>query len=258
MAGLECVILAGGFARRLLPLTESTPKPLLPLVGRPILSYTVDKLRRVEGLGRCYLTTNRRFAAQFSDFIARECGGLDIELFVEDAESEGQKLGSVAALGHLASRKALAKDTLVVGGDNLFDLELSELAAFQRAVRTSVVALYDIGSRRRASLYGVVKLDEGGRVVSFKEKPKEPPSTLVSTACYIFTGADIGLLNVYLEGGNPRDAAGHFVAWLARRRPVHGLPFTGMWYDIGSLESYNEADRFLRERLRAARARGPD
>ncbi len=256
MAGIECVILAGGFARRLLPLTERVPKPLLPVAGRPILSYIIEKLRRVTELGRCYLTTNRRFAQQFSDFIASECRGLGVELFIEDAESEGQKLGSVAALGHIVSRKGITKDTMVIGGDNLFDLELSELASFQRSVRASVLALYDVGSRERASLYGVVELDQSGRVVSLVEKPREPPSTLVSTACYIFTGEDIALLRVYLEGGNPRDAAGHFVSWLSRRRPVHGLPFTGMWYDIGSLESYKEADRFMRERIRATQARG--
>lgn len=248
MTELNCVILAGGFARRLLPLTENTPKPLLPVGGRPILSYTIEKLRRVGGLGRCYLTTNKKFERNFREFMERECGGLDFELFVEDAEREGEKLGSVGALAHLFSKKEPGDSTLVVAGDNLFDLELSELVEHHRRVGTSVVAVYDIGSYERASLYGVVSLDRAGRILSLLEKPPEPPSTLVSTACYVFDADALRLLQTYIDEGNPCDAAGHFVAWLCRRRPVYGFVFSGMWFDIGSPESYAEADRIMRER----------
>jgi len=253
---MDCIILAGGFARRLLPLTENTPKPLLPVGGRPILSYLVEKLRRVKGLGKCYLTTNRRFAGHFRDFVSRETAGLEVELFVEDAEHEGQKLGSVGALHCLAGKVRLAGDCLVLGGDNLFDFELADLAACQRKLGASMVALYDVRTKERASLYGVVEMGRDGRIRALLEKPRRPPSTLASTACYLFTGEAMRSLRTYIDEGNHPDAAGHFVAWLCRRLPVHGYVFTGMWFDIGSKESYEEANRLFWERRKGKEGPG--
>jgi len=239
---MDCIVLAGGFARRLLPLTEDTPKPLLPVGGRPILSYTMDRLKVLPGLGKVYITTNRRFWHHFRDFIDTERGDLDCELFIEDAESEGQKLGSVGALDHLVRTKAMRGDCLILGGDNLFDFELSDFVGFHRKVGASVVALYDVKSNERASLYGIAKMDQECRILDFIEKPADPPSTLASTACYLFTGEAMRCLRTYIEEGNPPDAAGHFVAWLCKRLPVYGYVFGGLWFDIGSKECYAEAD----------------
>ncbi len=242
---MECIVLAGGFARRLLPLTENTPKPLLPVGGRPILAYTTDKLKGLPGLGRVYITTNRRFWHHFRDFIDAECGDLQCELFIEDADSEGQKLGSVGALHHLVERAGLRGDCLVIGGDNLFDFPLGDLVALHRRHSASVVALHEVESREKARLYGIARLGPDGRVTELLEKPPDPPSTLASTACYLFTGDAMASLETYLREGNPPDAAGHFVAWLCRRLPVWGYPFKGLWFDIGSKESYAEADELF-------------
>lgn len=242
---MDCIILAGGFARRLLPLTENTPKPLLPVGGRPILAYTTDKLKGLAGLGKVYITTNRRFQRHFREFIDAGCGGLRCELFIEDAECEGQKLGSVGALRHLAEKAGLRGDCLVLGGDNLFDFPLSDLAALHERHRASVVALYDVGSLEKARLYGIARLGPDGRMLDFVEKPASPPSTLASTACYLFTGEAMRSIPAYIGEGNSPDAAGNFVAWLCKRQPVFGYPFAGLWFDIGSKESYAEADELF-------------
>jgi len=239
---MKCIILAGGFARRLLPLTENTPKPLLPVGGRPILAYTMDKLKALGGLEHVYITTNRRFWHHFREFVGTECEGLECELFVEDAEHEGQKLGSVGALHHLVEKAGMHGDCLVIGGDNLFEFDLNDLVEFHRKVGASVVALHDVGDRQKASLYGIARLGPDKRIVEFVEKPKEPPSTLASTACYLFNDEAIRCLKTYIDDGNSPDAAGNFVAWLCKRLPVYGFVFGGLWFDVGSKESYAEAD----------------
>jgi len=242
---MDCIILAGGFARRLLPLTEDTPKPLLPVGGRPILSYTMDRLKALPGLGKVHITTNRRFWHHFRDFIDTERGDLDCELFIEDAESEGQKLGSVGALDHLVRARILHGDCLVLAGDNLFNFSLPDLVDFHRKVGASVVALHDVKSTEKASLYGVALLDDERRLLELFEMAADPPSTLASTACYLFTGEAMRCLRTYIEEGNPPDAAGHFVAWLCKHLPVYGYVFSGLWFDVGSKESYAEADELF-------------
>jgi glucose-1-phosphate thymidylyltransferase len=248
---MKCIILAGGFARRLLPLTENTPKPLLPVGGRPILAYITDKLKAMGGMERVYITTNRRFWHHFQEFIRAECAGLETELFVEDAEREGQKLGSVGALHHLVTKTGMHGDCLVIGGDNLFDFGFNEMTDFHRMVGASVVALHDVGTRLDASLYGIARLGPDKRILDFIEKPPDPPSTLASTACYLFNEEAMRSLSTYIKEGNPPDAAGNFVAWLCKRMPVYGLVFGGLWFDIGSKESYAEADALFWKRGRA-------
>jgi len=252
MVLLDCIILAGGFARRLLPLTENTPKPLLHVGQKPILSYTTEKLKRLSGLGKVYITTNGRFRDHFASFIERDCHGLDAELFVEDAQSENQKLGSVGAMSYLVSTKGLHHDTLVIGGDNIFDFELNDFVEYYMKKKAPVIALHDVRSKEKAALYGIAKMDDSGRIVSFLEKPKEPPSTTASTACYLFTAEAIGSLSRYIKDGNPPDAAGHFVAWLCGQMPVYGFVFEGAWFDIGSKESLAEADGVYTERNRSS------
>lgn len=80
------------------------------------------------------------------------------------------------------------------------------------------------------------------RITDFIEKPENPPSTLVSTACYILSSEGVRSILTYLEKGENPDAIGFFVKWLIKREKVYGFVFSGKWFDIGSLESLKEAD----------------
>jgi glucose-1-phosphate thymidylyltransferase len=77
-------------------------------------------------------------------------------------------------------------------------------------------------------------------VVDFQEKPEDPPSTLVSIACYAFPAEAVRFAE-YLDGGNNPDEPGWFIQWLQDRRDVYAFTFDGAWYDIGTPESYLEA-----------------
>jgi glucose-1-phosphate thymidylyltransferase len=94
-----------------------------------------------------------------------------------------------------------------------------------------------VGDLDRATQYGVIDVD-GDRVVDFQEKPEEPPSTLVSIACYAFPAKAIGLIDTYLAGDNNPDEPGWFLAWLLDRDPVYAFSFDGAWFDIGTPEAY--------------------
>ena len=94
----------------------------------------------------------------------------------------------------------------------------------------------------------MVELDDDDRVVGFEEKPAEPKSDLAATAAYLYRGADLELLNTYLEEGNAPDAPGNFAAWLHTRAPLYGYRFSGEWHDIGDLGQLLDADNLLRGR----------
>ena len=96
-----------------------------------------------------------------------------------------------------------------------------------------------------AGRHGCVLLDAAGRIVDFEEKPERPKSNIASLAVYVLTTAARELLDDYLRGGN-RDAPGHFLSWLTRATTVYGHLTEGGAYDVGTPESYAEAQRAFR------------
>lgn len=232
---MKILILAGGYAKRLWPLTLNRPKPLLPVAGRPILDYLFAGMPRDTVP---ILSVNRRFVEHFSSWLSRS--GYRAELVVEETLSEEEKLGAVGALTHLVERLSLAEDLLVVGGDNIFPFKLGEFAeAFSGR---TLVALYRLGERTAARRLGVARV-EGKRVKGFVEKPTDPPSHLVSAACYLFPTRVLPLFREFLrEEEAGKDAPGYFLQWLLSREAVEAYVFSGRWFDIGSRGAYIQAN----------------
>ncbi len=242
---MKAVVLAGGFAKRMWPLTKDKPKHLLPVAGKPMLDYIMGKLEKISEIDEIYISTNAKFKMQFEDYLSTKSGDKKITLFIEDAKSEQEKLGSVGALGFLIKENQVRTELAVIGGDNIFDFNLTDLIGFFNNKNGNIVALYDLKSKEHASLYGVVQIDDSGRIIDFFEKPPKPRSSLVSTACYLFTKQGVNNIIRYLNEGNDPDKMGHFIEWLYKNDNVYGYVFEGYWFDIGSFESYDQANVFF-------------
>ncbi|WP_115865629.1 sugar phosphate nucleotidyltransferase [Halorussus litoreus] len=236
---MKAVVLAGGYATRLWPITKHRPKMFLPVGDSTVIDQIFAELEADDRVDEVFVSTNERFAEDFRDHLA------DSEfdkptLTVEDTTEEDEKFGVVGALAQLFDRENVTEDTLVIAGDNLISFAVSDFLDFFEAKESPTLAAYDVGSRERAKSYGLVELD-GDEVVDFQEKPDDPRSTLVSIACYAFTAETIPLLDEYLESGNNPDEPGWFVQWLQQRDSVYAYAFDEAWFDIGTPESYLEA-----------------
>lgn len=240
---MDAVVLAGGYATRLWPITKLRAKPLLPLAGDPIIEHILEPLEAEDRVDRVYISTNKRFEEDFQEYLDRKSYG-KVSIAVEPTWAEEEKLGTIGALAELVDREDLDNDTLVIAGDNLFSFEVSDFLEYYFDHEAACIAAYDVGSREDAKQYGLVSLD-GGRVVNFQEKPDNPKSTLVSIACYAFPDETLRLLDEYLESGKNPDAPGFFVEWLHTRENVYAYVFDGAWYDIGTPESYLQANSYL-------------
>ena len=235
---MKALILAAGYATRLRPLTDDFPKQLLPVGGRPIVDWILDNIREA-GIDDVHLVTNARFAPLFDEWAATR----GVTVHDDGTSSNETRLGAIGDIQFVDLRD----DLLVVAGDNLFDFTLSGFIDFWRGHGDSAVAVYDVGDRELVKKYSVVELvDE--RIVRFEEKPADPQSTLIATATYLFSAADVARVGDYLAEGNPPDQPGNYVGWLARTSTIYGYRFAGEWYDIGDLGQLLEADNRLRAR----------
>jgi glucose-1-phosphate thymidylyltransferase len=236
---MEAVVLAGGYATRLWPITRHRPKMLLPVGEQTVIDRILAELEADDRVENVYLSTNERFADRFADHIA-DSPFEKPQLSVEETTDEDEKFGVIGALAQLVDREDIdEEDLLVIAGDNLISFDISSFLDFFEARQNPTLAAYDIGVPADASAYGVIDV-EGDRVTEFEEKPDDPSSSLVSIACYAFPAEEVRFEEYLAEDNNP-DEPGWFIQWLVDRCSVRAFTFDGVWYDIGTPEGYLDA-----------------
>ena len=236
---MKAVVLAGGYATRMWPLTKERPKMFLPIGESTVIDRIFTELEADDRIDDVYVSTNERFAPDFEEHL-NDSEFDKPRLSIEETVDEDEKFGVVGALAQLVDRENVDDDLLVIAGDNLISFDISEFVDAFEERNAPTLAAYDVGSREKAKSYGLVEL-EGDRVVDFQEKPDDPKSTLVSIACYAFPQDSVSLLATYLAGENNPDEPGWFVQWLQDREPTYAYTFEGAWFDIGTPASYLDA-----------------
>jgi glucose-1-phosphate thymidylyltransferase len=192
-----------------------------------------------------HVVTNAKFAPLFREWAVGHEG---VEIVDDGTTSDETKLGAVGDLGLLV-RQGLEDDLIVVAGDNLFSETLEGFGPFAQERRAAAIGVYDVGSIEPMRGLSVIELDEDDRVVSFEEKPAEPRSTLAGIALYYYPRETLPLVLRYLDDGNNPDQPGLLVQWLYTRADVYGWRVPGRWFDIGTPQMLEEADRVFRHEL---------
>ena len=240
---MTTIILAAGYAVRLQPLTLDMPKSLLTIGGKTILDRLVDKLTTPVAGGRIVIVSNGKFFGKFNAWAASFSEKKRITVINDGSTANENRLGAIRDLTLAIEKGAVDDDTLVLAGDNIFDLDLKDFLAFAAPKKDAVsIAVHDIGDKALASSFGVVAVDKAGKVTDFEEKPARPKSTLISTGIYYFPKNKLSIIKEYVTMQNKLDAPGHYIGWLAAQGMVCGFSFLEKWYDIGNIESYRKAD----------------
>lgn len=221
--------MAGGLGTRLRPLTLTTPKPLLPVGGRPIVEHVLD-LARDHGTSEAVLTVHHLAPSIRSWLGDGTDHGISIRYATEDRPL-GTAGGVRAALGD-----ALDDDVLVLSGDAISDMDLSALIHRHRDSHAALTMA--LTRREDPREFGLVDLDDRGRVRRFQEKPAwgDVFGDLVSTGIYVISPR---VLRGIPDG--PVDWSADVVPWLLRDAiPVAGVLMDGYWEDVGDLDAYRQ------------------
>lgn len=237
---MQAIILCAGYATRLYPLTESQPKSLLTVANKPILSYLIDKLQQLSEVSQIIIVTNDLFASHFQEWQKSYSCNKPTLIINDGTSSKETRLGAIGDLNFVLP--LIHEDTLILGGDNLFEDDLKQLLTNFRQ-RGSTILLNNV-PLQRASNFGIVKLDTNHRIIDFQEKPKFPHSNLAATLIYALKFEDLHMLPKAIASGFA-DRAGDFISYLIRTKEVYGLPIEGKWFDIGSFEALKEAEEYF-------------
>jgi glucose-1-phosphate thymidylyltransferase len=241
---LYAIVLAGGYAKRLWPLTRVMPKALLPIAGKPILDYIIEKLQVLSPpLSRIILSTNTTFQLQFEGWFAMR-NYTNIDFFPDTSSGEMDKPGAVKAMADII-KKMPEEDVLIVAGDSMFNDDLYGLMQTFIRKKESAVVIYTVNNLEEAKRCATVTLNKAGKIESFIEKPSEPKTTIVSGAVYIFKKGINHQLKEYLKLRLSSDQPGRFVEWLYQHQPVYGYTLTDPLWDIGTPEAYKACDKYF-------------
>ena len=244
---MHAIILAAGYATRLYPLTENTPKPLLNVAGKPIVEHIIEKLEEIKELNRICIVTNNKFEKHFKKWLENFDTSKPLEIINDGTKSNEDRLGALGDVHYAINVKNIKDDIIVVAGDNLFEVSLLDVANFFRKRKSNVIVLHDVKDFELAKHYGIVKVDNS-IVVNFEEKPASPKSTLASTGIYLFPKKTIEMIKKYIAQGNHPDKTGSFIEWLHKRDTVHSYVTDKKWYDIGSLEQLEKANKYYKQK----------
>jgi mannose-1-phosphate guanylyltransferase len=225
---VKAVVLVGGEGTRLRPLTETVPKPLLPLVDRPFLHHVLDHLAR-HGVHEVVLSSPY-LEETFRPFLEGRRGDPHIE-WITEPEPLGTGGAIVNALQHVSDATFL-----VLNGDILTDLDLTSFVEFHRDRRA--VATISLTSVQDARPYGLVETASDGRVLEFREKPDRAVRGRVNAGTYV-------LEPVALEGWDRGRALSIerevYPSLIRSGQRVYSFLSEGYWLDVGTPERYLQA-----------------
>jgi mannose-1-phosphate guanylyltransferase len=227
---MEAVVLAGGEGTRLRPLTLTTPKPVMPLAGRPFLSFMLDWLAR-HGVNDALLALGYKAEAVHA-VLGDDHHGMRLRYLVED-----EPLGTAGPL-RLAADEGLLADSgpiLVVNGDCLTDFDLSaELRQHEATAARATIALAAVED---TASYGVVPTRDDGEVEAFLEKQAGPPPTnRINAGTYVLDRSVVDTI----PSGRPISIEREVFPELVGNG-LYGFAFDAYWIDIGTPERYMEA-----------------
>ena len=235
---MKCLILAAGYATRLYPLTETFPKPLLPVAGKTILDWLVDDIDTLGLVDEYVVISNHKFVHHFSEWAEKKAQKITV---LDDGTTANEnRLGAVRDIDFAVKSLGINDDVLVIAGDNVLDFSLTHFIKYANEKATSAIMRYREEEKSKLSRSGVVSVDDNDLVLEMEEKPAEPKSVWCCPPFYYYTANDAHLIDDAISDGCGIDAPGSYISWLCKRSPVHAMIMPGKRHDIGNLESYRQ------------------
>jgi len=238
---MKAIILAGGFATRLWPLTENEAKPLLLLQNVPLIKHIIDNIPVNIDI---IISTNKVFEEKFI-VLKKSLKRKNIEIFIEDSANEKTKKGALGAVSLIIKTKNIKESCLILAGDNYFACDFSDLIKKYNQ-KNPLIAVYDIKEKKYAKQFGVIVSKNKKTVDLFQEKPENPLSTLVSTGAFILPTTVFPFLLEYAIHNND-DLGGIFEYLHQKNIDINIYTFTEPWFDIGSFQGYLEAHKQIQK-----------
>jgi mannose-1-phosphate guanylyltransferase len=245
---MKAMILAAGKGTRVRPITHVLPKPMIPLVRKPVMEFLVEHLK-AHDIKQIMVNTSHLAPVIEEYFRDGDRFGVQMAYSFEGdligGQIEGKAIGSAGGMKKIQDFSGFFDETFVVlCGDALVDIDFAQVLRFHRERKSiATLVLRDVPPDD-VSKYGVVQTDASGRIVRFQEKPTrdQAVSSTINTGIYVFEPE----IFQYIPSGVEFDIGGQLLPELVRNgQSIFGITLPFAWLDIGSVPDYWEATGLL-------------
>ena len=257
---MKTIVIAAGYATRLYPLTENFPKPLLEIGKSTILDRMLDDIDSIPEISGHIVVTNHKFAGIFEDWARKRCqgeagqagkpgaasagseiAGKPVTILDDGTTTNETRLGAVRDLILALETFRIDEDVLVVAADNVLEFSFKGFVEEFHRKGTSMIMCHHEPELYKLQRTGVIEVDADMRVLQMQEKPQVPVSHWAVPPFYIYRREDLDLVRHAVENGCGADAPGNLAHYLVDKTPLHAWSMPGGRFDIGSLDTYEEA-----------------
>ena len=241
---MKNIVIAAGYATRLYPLTENFPKPLLKIGERSILDRILDDVDGIEDIDEHIIVTNHKFSEIFNNWVSerkQKPGTKPIRIIDDGTTDNENRLGAVKDLLLAIDEFDINDDIMVLAADNILNFSFQGFVNFFKQKNTSVIMCHHEPELYKLQRTGVIAVDDDMKVLEMQEKPEHPVSNWAVPPFYIYKKNDLPLIRDCLNHGCGFDAPGNLAHYLVNATTIHAWIMPGSRYDIGSLDSYKEA-----------------
>ena len=242
---MKNIVIAAGYATRLGELTRNFPKPLLKIGESTILGRMLDDIDTIPEIDEHIIITNHRFADIFRRWASEQTYTKPITIVDDGTETNETRLGAVCDLLYAMELLAIDDDMLVVAADNLLFFSFREFVDFAREKGTSCIMCHEQPDVEKLRRTGVIVVDDQMRVLNMEEKPEQPKSTWAVPPFYIYKKQDLDIVRGSLKDGCGKDAPGNLAHYMVEHTAIHAWPMSAGRFDIGSLDTYYEAQKLF-------------
>ena len=240
---MKNIVIAAGYATRLGELTKNFPKPLLKIGESTILGRMLDDIDGIQEIDEHIIITNHKFAPIFEDWKAAQNYTKPVTIVDDGTETNETRLGAVCDLLYAMEKLQIDDDMLVVAADNLLFFSFQEFVDFAEEKGTACIMCHEQPELAKLQRTGVVELDAEMKVLGMEEKPQVPKSHWAVPPFYIYKKKDLDLVRHAVENGCGKDAPGNLAHYMVEHTVMHAWKMSAGRFDIGSLDTYEEAVR---------------
>ena len=240
---MKNIVIAAGYATRLGELTKNFPKPLLKIGKSTILGRMLDDIDGIQEIDEHIIITNHKFAPIFEEWKAAQNYAKPVTIVDDGTETNETRLGAVCDLLYAMEKLQIDDDMLVVAADNLLFFSFQEFVDFAKEKGTSCIMCHEQPELAKLQRTGVVELDAEMKVQGMEEKPQVPKSHWAVPPFYIYKKRDLDLVRHAVENGCGKDAPGNLAHYMVEHTVMHAWKMSAGRFDIGSLDTYEEAVR---------------
>lgn len=242
---MKNIVIAAGYATRLGELTKNFPKPLLKIGSNTILGRIIDDIDTIPNIDEHIIVSNHKFVDFFHEWAENSHYTKPVTIIDDGTSTNETRLGAVRDLLLVLNEREVDDDVLVVAADNILDFSFQGFVDFAKQRNSSCIMCHYQPSIEKLQRTGVVVLDDDSKVVNMEEKPQNPKSTWAVPPFYVYMRHDLPLIRTCIENGCGSDAPGNLAHYLVDRTTIHAYEMPGSRFDIGSLDSYEEAKRLF-------------